>query len=198
MVAHGHITMLLSAAGRGDADASAELLPLVYDELRSLAKSHLGPAAARNTLQPTALVHEAYLKLIGKTDTGWNGRGHFFGAAANAMRQILVDQARRKHAVKHGGGRARVDFGDIGEPAAEDSCDESGVDILGLDAALAELEQIDERKARVVMLRFFAGLTTPEVAEVLGISVPTVDREWRFARSFLHRRLRGAGMEHAA
>jgi RNA polymerase sigma factor (TIGR02999 family) len=182
----GHVTMLLGQAAQGDAQAAARLLPLVYDELRNLAKYHLSKAPAGNTLQPTALVHEAYLKLVGGGDPGWDGRRHFFGAAGNAMRNILVDQARRKSAVKHGGGRKREDIDQVDLPIAMPV-----EDVLSLDQALAELERADPRQAEIVTLRFFAGLTTEQTAEAMGVSVSTLDREWRFIRSFLHARLKG-------
>jgi RNA polymerase sigma factor (TIGR02999 family) len=137
-----------------------------------------------NTLQPTALVHEAYLRLIGKEDPGWNSRGHFFAASAQAMRRILVEQARRKRRLKHGGDRRRVDADDVGlaiEPPIED--------MLALDEALTRLRDHDPRKADVVMLRYFAGLTIEETAKVLGVSEPTVERDWRFARVLLYDQL---------
>lgn len=180
-----NVTILLRQAAGGDADAAEQLLPLVYDELRAMARRHLARGGA-NTLQPTALVHEAYLSLVKGGDPGWNGRGHFFGAAANAMRHILIDQARRKKAVKHGGGLARSDLADVDLPIALNV-----PDMLALDEALRDLEAADERQGRVVMLRFFAGLSAEETAEALGVSLATVNREWRFARSFLHTRLKG-------
>lgn len=172
----------LDAAAAGNRKAAAELLPLVYEELRRLARARLGRQPPGATLQPTALVHEAYMKLIGTADPGWDNRAHFFGAAAQAMRNILVDQARRKGAVKRGGHVSRVeDFEPVIEPPAED--------ILALDEALTELEKQDERKARIVMLHYFGGLTLEETAAALKISVPTVQREWRFTRSLLFTRL---------
>ncbi|MGD9690203.1 MAG: ECF-type sigma factor [Phycisphaerales bacterium] len=199
MHAQSHVTQLIEATGRGDPGAASALLPLVYDELRVLARSQLGAKAACNTLQPTALVHEAFLKLVGNLDPGWNGRGHFFGAAANAMRQILVDQARRKKAVKHGGGRARVEFGATESVADADLMGEDqDLDLLVLDQALRELERTDPRKGRIVMLRYFAGLTAEQTAQALGVSTPTIDREWRFIRAYLHRYLRRAGVDAAA
>jgi RNA polymerase sigma factor (TIGR02999 family) len=182
----GHVTMLLGQAAQGDTRAASQLLPLVYEELRGLAKFHLSKAPAGNTLQPTALVHEAYLKLVGGGDPGWDGRRHFFGAAGNAMRNILVDQARRKAAVKHGGGKKREDVEDVDLPIAMPVSD-----VLALDEALEELKKADPRQAEIVTLRFFAGLTAEQTAEALGVSVSTLDREWRFIRSFLHTRLKG-------
>jgi RNA polymerase sigma factor (TIGR02999 family) len=184
-----HVTRLLAEAARGDAAAAEQLLALVYEELRSLARMHLARTPPGNTLQPTALVHEAYLRLVGPgpgAGADWQGRRHFFGAAANAMRNILVDQARRKAAVKHGGDRRRVDADDAELPVAP-----SADDLLALDEALGELRRADERQAEIVMLRFFAGLTAEQTAEALGISPSTLAREWRFIRSFLHTRVRG-------
>jgi RNA polymerase sigma factor (TIGR02999 family) len=180
--AQGELSKTLSAACAGDRRAAAELLPLVYEELRRLARARLGKQPPGATLQPTALVHEAYLKLVGSADPGWDNRAHFFGAAAQAMRNILVDQARRKGALKRGGNANRVEeFEPVIEPPAED--------ILALDEALTELEKQDERKARIVMLHYFGGLTLDETAAALKISVPTVQREWRFTRSLLFTRL---------
>jgi RNA polymerase sigma factor (TIGR02999 family) len=137
-----------------------------------------------NTLQPTALVHEAYLRLVGKEDPGWNSRGHFFAAAARAMRRILVEQARRKRLDKHGAGRKRLNADEIDIPIEPPS-----EDVLALDEALESLRQRDERKCDVVTLRYFAGLTIEETAKVLNISEPTVERDWRFARALLHAQL---------
>jgi RNA polymerase sigma factor (TIGR02999 family) len=180
----GPVTQLLEAASRGEAKAAAELLPLVYSELRNLARILMAKVPPGNTLQPTALVHEAYLRLVGEEDPGWKGRGHFFGAAAQAMRQILVEQARRKARRKHGGGQQRVDLDDV-HLSVEPTCP----DILALDEALSGLEADDPRAAQVVMLRFFAGLTIEEIAAVTELSVSTIEREWRFARAFLHSQL---------
>jgi RNA polymerase sigma factor (TIGR02999 family) len=158
------------------------MLPLVYGELRKLARARLAKVPPGNTLQPTALVHEAYLRLAGSEAEGWKSRGHFFGAAAQAMRQILVDQARRKAAAKHGGDQQRVDADDWElaiEPPAED--------ILALNQALERLEQRDEHKARIVMLRYFGGLNREETAAALGMSVRTLDREWRYIVAWLHK-----------
>ena len=156
----------------------------VYEELRRLARSLMAKTPPGNTLQPTALVHEAYLRLVGQEDPGWDCRGHFFAAAAQAMRQILVDQARRKAAAKHGGGQQRVDVDNLDLPIESPS-----EDMLALDEALHRLREQDPRKADVVMLRYFAGLTIAETARVLGISDKTVERDWRFARAVLYRQL---------
>jgi RNA polymerase sigma factor (TIGR02999 family) len=179
------LTQVLSAARAGDRKAASELLPLVYDELRKLARARLSHSPPGSTLQPTALVHEAYMKLVAGGDPGWDSRAHFFGAAALAMRHLLVDQARRKRSRKHGGDARRVAGDEIElliEPPSED--------ILALDEALDELAKQDERKARIVMLHYFGGLTLEETAAALGISAPTVQREWRFTRSLLFSRLR--------
>lgn len=176
----GPVTQLLHAAGAGDPRAGAELLPLVYEELRRLAQARMAKTPPGNTLQPTALVHEAYLRLVGSEAEGWNSRGHFFAAAAQAMRQILVDQARRKASHKHGGEHQRIQ--DPVEPVLQP---DPATDVLGLDLALSQLQQSDERKAKVVMLRYFAGLTSEETAAALGLSARTVERDWRFARAFL-------------
>lgn len=183
----GGVTEILRGIAAGDHDSAERLLPCVYSELRILARSLLSDRPPGNTLQPTALVHEAYLRLVGKSDPGWNGRGHFFGAAARAMRRILVEQARRKAAVKHGGGQKRTDVSD-GDIPIESPAE----DILALDDALGMLATVDERKAQVVELRFIVGLDIAETAEVLGVSEPTVQRDWRFARAFLYDQLRNA------
>lgn len=181
----GPVTQLLQAASAGDARAASELLPVVYDELRKLARARMAKTPPGNTLQPTALVHEAYLRLIGGESTSWNSRGHFFAAAAQAMRQILVDHSRRQMSQKRGGGRRRLNLDDI--DASMEAADDT--DIVALDDALSRLEQSDPRKAKVVMLRFFAGLTAAETAAALDISVPTVEREWRFTRALLFTQL---------
>lgn len=182
------VTRVLKAAASGDKQASASLLPLVYDELRRLARSRLSRTPPGNTLQPTALVHEAYLKLLGDHDPGWDGRHHFFGAAAQAMRDIVVDHARHKAALKHGGDRERVDF-DLAVP--EISFHRSPEDILALNQALLRLEEEDPRKAQLVMLRCFAGLSQSEVASVLDLSERTVERDWRYIKAWLQCELQG-------
>ena len=163
---------------------AAELLPQVYRELRALAESRLRRLPPGQTLQPTALVHEAYMRLVGTADPGWNGRGHFFGAAAKAMRNILVDEARRKGANKRGGDRLRVDLPDSALAAIT-----RHADMLELDEALAKLEELDERKGSVVMLRVFCGLTIDQTAMALGLSAATVERDWTYAKAWLHREL---------
>lgn len=180
----GDITVQLRAAGAGDASAAERVLPVVYEELRRLAASRLRSLPPGQTLQPTALVHEAFLKLVGGLDPGWQGRAHFFGAASQAMREILVDQARRKAALRHGGGAHRADIDPDGTPAPDRSAD-----VLSLESALRRLEAEHPRKARVVVLRHFGGLTHGQIAMVLDVSERTVEREWRFARAWLQRAL---------
>jgi RNA polymerase sigma factor (TIGR02999 family) len=179
------VTLLLDAAAAGDRQAAADLLPLVYDELRKLAAARMASELPDHTLQPTALVHEAYLRLVGPADGNrWEGRGHFFAAAAEAMRRILVDAARRKARAIHGGDRNRVDL-DAVFPAARDLRH----DLVALDTALTKLAETDPQSARLVELRHFAGLTVAETAQVLGMSSRTADRVWAFARAWLHREL---------
>ena len=179
------VTQVLQAAMEGDLEAARNLLPMVYDELRKLARARLRVLPPGQTLQPTALVHEAYIRLVGKQDPGWDGRGHFFAAAAQAMRNSLVEQARRKMARKRGGGKRRIDI-DEAEPAFAPP---SG-DVLAVDEAVKRLEEDDPRKGQIVNLRYFARLTAAETAEALGISVATVGREWRYIRAWLERELR--------
>jgi RNA polymerase sigma factor (TIGR02999 family) len=182
------VTRLLHAVAAGDREAAAALLPRVYDELRRLAEARLRRLPPGQTLQATALVHEAWLALVGRGDPGWSGRGHFFGAAARAMREILIDQARRKAALKRGGELARADLDLDLQPA--DGL--PGEDLLALDAALTRLEHAHPDRAQVVLLRWFAGLGEAEIAEVLGVTPRTVERAWRFARAYLHAALSGA------
>jgi RNA polymerase sigma factor (TIGR02999 family) len=180
------VTQLLSAITRGDPQAAADLLPLVYDELRRLAAQWLAQEAPDQTLQPTALVHEAYLRLTGTRgqDTDWDSRRHFFAAAAEAMRRILIENARRKKRLRHGGGRQRVEL-----DAAESLVQAPSEELLALDEALTRLTAHDPLKAEVVKLRFFAGLTMPEIAQVLDLSQATVERYWTYARTWLYSEL---------
>ena len=181
-------TAILSRLGAGDGSAQAELLALVYAELHRMAENALRGERVGHTLQATALVHEAWLRLVDQRTTDWNGRAHFFGAAARAMRQILVDHARARGAAKRGGGATRGLLDDsllVYEARA--------LDLLALDEALGRLAAADERAARIVELRFFAGLEMAEIAEVLGVSVPTVERGWRLARAWLRSELEREG-----
>jgi RNA polymerase sigma factor (TIGR02999 family) len=176
------ITLMLQAMGRGENRTSEDLLPLVYDELRRLAAARMAQEAAGQTLQPTALVHEAWLQLVGAGERTWENRAHFFGAAADAMRRILIDNARRKSALKRGGGRERLNIEDMALAAA-------GPDdnVLLIDEALEHLEKEDPEQARVVVLKFFGGLTNQEAAEALGISERSVDRQWSCAKARMFR-----------
>jgi len=191
MYAMSDVTQLLDAIDRGDPKASADLLPLVYTELRKLAAQKLAHEKPGQTLQATALVHEAYLRLVGNDPQAadgapsgsgvWHHRGHFFAAAAEAMRRILVEQARHKRRLKRGGERRRVDLDSacaVSEPPS--------VDLLVLDEALSKLTVDEPAKAELVKLRFFGGLTMPEAAAALGISLPTAERYWTFARTWLY------------
>lgn len=169
--------------------ASERLFPLLYDELRALAAARLRRLPPGATLQPTALVHEAYVKLVRDESVTWQGRAHFFGAAASAMRDILVDRARRRSVRKHGGGRDRLplDSRVLGLENASHSSDE---DLLALDEALSRLSTLDERQGRVVTLMYYAGLTQEQIAELLDVSVRTIERDWRFARAWLATEMR--------
>ena len=183
------VTQLLNAACAGDQKAAGELLPQVYDELRKLAGARMAKEPDDHTLQATALVHEAYLRLVGDEDRKqWDGRGHFFGAAAQAMRRILIERARHHGRLRHGGGRKRVE---LTEDAAATQA-EAG-ELLALDEVLDRLEKYDARKAQVVMLRYFAGLSIEETAAAMALSPATVKNEWAFARAWLHRELGAAG-----
>jgi RNA polymerase sigma factor (TIGR02999 family) len=180
------VTHILAAIDAGDPHAGDQLLPLVYDELRRLAAHRLVHEAPGQTLQATALVHEAYLRLVGTEPvTHWNSRGHFFAAAAEAMRRILVEQARRKRRICHGGGRKRVELDEAG-PLSRPPND----DVLSIDEALTRLAARDPVRAQLVKLRFFAGLTMPEAAQALGISLATAERYWTFARTWLYAELK--------
>ena len=185
------VTRILTAIDQGDAKAANELLPLVYDELRRLAAQKMSQEAPGQTLQATALVHEAYIRLVGSEDQSWSGRTHFFAAAAEAMRRILIDSARRKKSIRYGGGRHRIDFseappaGALSGAASTDQSQDHLEDIIALDEALAKLAAKDKVKADLVKLRYFAGLTCEQAAEVLGISHNTADQYWAYARSWL-------------
>lgn len=184
----GEITAALVAIRRGDKTAVPRLLPLVYDELRQVARRMMSRESPGQTLQPTALVHEAYLRLFGSGPSSWENRAHFFVAAATAMRRILVERARRRRSERRGGGRRRVTLDEGAVPS-----DPPAADLLALDAALSRLESEDERASRVVHLRYFAGLGIEETAELMGISTATVSREWTYARAWLLREMTGAG-----
>ncbi|MEZ5943911.1 MAG: sigma-70 family RNA polymerase sigma factor [Planctomycetaceae bacterium] len=177
------ITRLLQDGDRKG--SSEELLPIVYQELRRLAASQLAQETPGQTLQPTALVHEAYLRLVGDNDLKWENRGHFFAAAARSMRQILINRAIQKKTVKHGGHLNRIDLSEdmfLQEPEPDR--------VIALDEALQRLETMDERKGRIVMLRYFAGLSIEETSSALGISTATVKREWQFARTWLFKEMK--------
>lgn len=183
----GEVTQVLTEIQGGDPVATERLLPLVYHELRRLAAQRLAQEAPGQTLQATALVHEAYMRLVtAESRQTWQSRGHFFAAAAQAMRRILVENARARRALKRGGGRLRVEVADCPEP-----CQDDATDILELDQALAKLSRHDQRKATLVELRFFSGLTMEQAADALGISVATAYREWAYARAWLHREVFG-------
>ena len=184
----GEVTRILSAMEQGDPHAASQLLPLVYDELRKLAAYRLAHQTPGQTLQPTALVHEAYLRLVGDPEgQDWDSRGHFFAAAAEAMRRILVENARRKGRRKRGGGLSRRDLVDA-EQLTEPEVSE---DLLALDEALTGLATVDAQAAQLVQLRYFAGLSIPETAQTLGISPRTADRLWAFAKAWLHQEIQG-------
>jgi RNA polymerase sigma-70 factor (ECF subfamily) len=182
---HVHdVTGLLLSWREGDDAALERLIPLVYDELRRVARGHLRREAPGHSLQATALVHEVYLRLVDGDRVTVNSRTHFFAVAARLMRQILVDHARRKHADKRGGGVTIMRLDDVSPPVQT-----TGVDVLALDEALDALASFDVRQCRVVELRFFAGLTTDETADALHVSTATVEREWVMAKAWLHRQL---------
>lgn len=181
------VTHILSAIEHGDPAAAEQLLPLIYNELRRLAAVKLASERPGHTLQATALVHEAYVRLVdGEQAQHWNSRGHFFGAAAEAMRRILVENGRRKQRIRHGGDWQRVELSDV-----EIAAPQPGADVLALSEALDRLEARDPRKAAVVKLRYFAGLTNQEAAAALGISSATADNDWAYAKSWLRLELRG-------
>ncbi|MFN0134476.1 MAG: ECF-type sigma factor [Phycisphaerales bacterium] len=187
------LTGIINLAGEGSKRASSELLPLVYDELRRLAQDRLRNEPANLTLQATALVHEAYLRLGADRSIKWEGRRHYFGAAAIAMRRILIERARQRAGPKRGGGRGRVPLTDAEITSAGES--PSTIDWLALEDALAALERTDPDLARIVEMRYFAGLSVEQVADLLGVSARTVNRDWRLARAFLHDHLAGGPHE---
>ncbi|MGD2109155.1 MAG: ECF-type sigma factor [Phycisphaerae bacterium] len=184
----GTVTRLLKGGAGEEPRWAEQLLPLIYEELRALARARMAREGAGHTIQATALVHEAYLRLVGHDDPGWNGRRHFFGAAAQAMRRILVEQARRRGRIKHGGDRERVDlhsgFAALEEPDA---------DVLGVDEVVRKLEARDPRKGQIVNLRYFAGFTAEETAEAIGLSLGAIEREWRFIKAWLREELEAQG-----
>jgi RNA polymerase sigma factor (TIGR02999 family) len=179
------VTRILNSLEEGDTSAADQLLPLVYEELRRLAAYKMTNEKPGQTLQATALVHEAYLRLVGNQNQKWNGRAHFFGAAAEAMRRILIEGARRKAAQRHGGGQQRVDIeeADIALPVQDDQ-------VLAVNEALEKFAAIDPMKAELVKLRYFVGMTIPEAADILGLSEPTAKRHWAYARAWLYREIR--------
>lgn len=180
-----NVTLLLGAIAGGDSRAARDLLPIVYDQLRNLARAQMAREKQGHTLQPTALVHEAYLRLVGDGDVKWNSRAHFFGAAAQAMRRILVEAARTRKQAKRGGGRERVEMNDDVASVP----DPNNIDHIALDDALTKLEEIDKRKADVVMLRYFAGLGVDETAAALNISTATVKNDWAYAKAWLYKEM---------
>ena len=181
------VTRILNAIEEGDQAASEELLPLVYDELRLLAAQRLSHEKPGQTLQATALVHEAYIRLVGGDSQSWNSQGHFFGAAAEAMRRILIENARRKQKLKHGGGQNRVNLSE-----AEMAFEKDINDLLALDEALSKLAREDRVKAELVKLRYFAGLTLEQAAEALKISRATASRYWSYVQAWLFHEVNGA------
>ncbi len=183
----GEVTRILRQLNAGDGSAAERLLPLVYDELRGLANGYFARQPAGHTLQPTALVHEAYLKLAGREGIHWQSRAHFMAVAAKAMRHILMNHARDKAAVKRGGGRRQITLDEGFTPAADGRRE---LDLIALDEALTKLGELSDRQGRVVELRFFGGLTIAEAAHVLGVGTTTVEDDWHLARAWLGRELR--------
>src|SRR3954468_24124299 len=178
------VTRILQSIDSGDPNAAGELLPLIYEQLRNLAAHKMAGEAPGQTLQPTALVHEAWLRLTGNEDVKWQGRAHFFGAAAEAMRRILIENARRKRALRHGGAQRRLDIMEM-EIAAESNDQE----LLAVSEALDKFALIDKQKAALVKLRYFGGLTIEEAAKVLGISPATAKRHWTYSRAWLYQQI---------
>ena len=181
------LTQMLIDVGNGDNDALNQILPLIYDELRRLAGSYMRRERPDHTLQPTALVHEAYLRLVDQRRVDWKNRAQFFGLAANMMRRVLVNHARDRAAGKRGGNAPKVTV------SLAEGVEQPEVDVIAVDEALAKLAELDPRKSRVVEFKFFTGLTTDEIAEVLGTSTATVEREWTFARAWLFNALKVPG-----
>lgn len=179
-----NVTLLLRAAALGNPQDADRLMSAIYDDLKRLAASQLLQERAGHTLNPTALVHEAYIRLINQRNTNWNDRLHFFSIASRVIRRILIDHARERHALKRGGEHRPVSIDDIDLPAAE-----RNVDLIALDEALLELAALSERQARIVELRFFGGLSIPEIAAALSMGTRSVDREWQIARAWLFNRL---------
>ena len=180
-----NVTQILLRIEGGDASAAEELLPVLYEELRKLASSKLASEKPGQTLQPTALVHEVFLRLVDVNQPQrWNGRGHFFGAAAEAMRRILIENARKKKQVRRGGDYQRLSLDDL-----DVAIDDRASELLDLNDAIDRLEQHDSRAAEVVKLRYFAGLSFPEIAEALGVSIRTVERDWTYGKTWLHAQL---------
>lgn len=188
MAASPNIDELLERLEQGDTDASAALIDLVYPELRALAGSYFRGKQDNATLQPTELVHEAFLKLARASGQGYRGREHFFAVAATAMRQILVSRARKRHAAKRGGGQAHITLTNVALPGSQ-----ATIDALELDAVLCQLQQLSPRQARIVEYRFFGGMTAEEIAKVLNVSPSTVEKEWRRARAWLSAQLAPKG-----
>jgi len=180
------VTRILNAIEQGDVKAADELLPLVYEELRLLAARKMAQELPGQTLQATALVHEAYIRLVGEETQNWRSHGHFFTAAAEAMRRILIDNARRKKSLKYGGDRRRID---LDKDALKYDDDSSVDDLIALDEALGRLSENDKIKAEVVKLRYFAGMSIEQTAEILGISPTKVKRYWVYARAWLLREI---------
>ena len=187
----GDITQMLMSYGQGDREALDELLPLVYDELRAIARRYLRQERPDHTLQPTGLVHEAYLRLVDQQRVDWRNRAQFLGLAANMMRRILVNHAKSKRAQKRGGELKKISLGEVAV-----AFDNDIVDLIALDVVLGRLEKLDKLKSEVVELKFFGGLTIPEIADLTNTSTATVEREWAFARSWLYTALTEKRMIH--
>ena len=187
------VTQILQDWKKGDREAPDRLLPLVYDEMRRLARIHLAKERPGHTLQPTALVNEAYLRLVDQTRVDWQNRSHFYGIAASMMRRVLIDHARAHAAEKRGGGAIRLSIDDVQVPL-----EQRAADFVALDEALKRLSQFDERKSKVVEMRFFGGLNDEEIAEVLGVTTRTVLRDWKKARLWLYRELSVAAADEPA